>query len=232
MKAYLSTYPVVKTYTSKVVQVVAANCDCSALAWDAPTITPVSIGVNIGASPTIPPPAANTGARTGNAAFDACYYPAGVASCPITGSFQAGSVKYDDGSTAGGIALPSWITFSSTGSESQTITINPPDGSYNGVHTLFATFSATHGTGLADYTALRFTVTCTLTSYTMPAVPAEPTFDLSYIIFDPIMTIDLSTLTYTENPTCNYAVTTAITWTGLDNTFMTQDANNPSLITF
>ena len=74
-------------------------------------------------------------------------------------------------------------------------------------------------------------MTCTLTSYTMPSTPSEPTFDLSYIIFDSVMKIDLSTLAYTENPTCNYATTEAISWTGLESSFMTQDTVNPSLVT-
>ena len=65
----------------------------------------------------------------------------------------------------------------------------------------------------------------------MPSTPTEPTFDLSYIVYATPMTIDLSTLAYTENPTCGYTITTAITWTGIDATFMTQDTNNPSLIT-
>ena len=78
---------------------------------------------------------------------------------------------------------------------------------------------------------MTFTVTCTLTAYTPPTTPAEPTFDLSYIIYDGPLTIDLSTLSYTENPTCGYTTTTAVTWTGLESTFMTQDTNNPSLIT-
>lgn len=96
-------------------------------------------------------------------------------------------------------------------------------------HTLFATFTSDNGPDLT-YTAMVITVSCTLTSYTMPTTPAEPTFDLSYIIYKDPITIDLSTLAYTENPTCNYAITTAITWTGLPS-FMVQDANNPSLVT-
>ena len=96
-------------------------------------------------------------------------------------------------------------------------------------HTLFATYTSDNGPD-PTYTAMKFTVSCTLTSYTMPAVPAEPTFDLSYIVYDPPLTIDLSTLVYTENPTCYYSTSTAITWTGLPS-FMVQDVNNPSLIT-
>ena len=65
----------------------------------------------------------------------------------------------------------------------------------------------------------------------MPSTPTEPTFDLSYVIYDEPMVIDLSTLSYTENPTCGYSITTTITWTGLDATFMTQDTNNLSYVT-
>jgi hypothetical protein len=81
-------------------------------------------------------------------------------------------------------------------------------------HTLFATYTSDNGPDLT-YTALKITVACTLTSYTMPSAPSEPTFDLSYIVFDAPLTIDLSTLAYTENPTCYYTTTSAITWTGL-----------------
>ena len=95
---------------------------------------------------------------------------------------------------------------------------------------MFATFTTDNGPD-HTYTAMTFTVTCTLAAYTPPTTPAEPTFDLSYIIYDGPLTIDLSTLSYTENPTCGYTTTTAVTWTGLETSFMTQDTNNPSLIT-
>ena len=101
------------TYTSKDVRIVAATCVCTALAWDDATISTPSIGVNIGSAETIPLPAANTGARSTNAAFDSCYQSSN--DCTTGGSFQAGSIKYDDGVTVGGTTLPTWITFSSTG---------------------------------------------------------------------------------------------------------------------
>lgn len=150
--------------------------------------------------------------------------------CATTGSFQAGSIKLDDGVTVGGTTLPSWITFSSTGTQTQTISVQPPDGSYNGSYKLFATYTPTNGSA-KTYTAVQFTVTCTITSFTMPTTPAEPTFDLSYIVHDGPLTIDLSTLTYTENPTCGYTITTAITWTGIDSSFMIQNTNNQSMLT-
>ena len=133
--------------------------------------------------------------------------------------------------TAGGTTLPAWITFSSTNSAVQTITISPPDGSVNGQHTLYATFTPTNGSPIT-YTAMTFTVTCTLTDYTLPSAPTDGNggFDLSYIVFDGPLEIDLSTLTWTEVPTCNYAATQQITFTGLES-FMTQSTVNPSLIT-
>ena len=212
VKAYLQDYTSVVTYTSKVVQIVAATCDCTALAWDDATISTPSIGVNIGSTETIPLPVANTAARSTNAAFDNCYQSSN--DCGIGGSFQAGSIKYDDGVTVGGTTLPSWITFSSTGNSVQTVVISPPDGTYNGAHTLYATMTTDNGPD-KTYTAITFTVTCTLTSYVMPATPTDPTFDLGYIVYAVPTTIDLSTLAYTEAPTCGYTITTAITWTGL-----------------
>ena len=95
---------------------------------------------------------------------------------------------------------------------------------------MFATFTTDNGPD-HTYTAITFTVTCTLTSYTEPTTPAEGVFDLSYIVYDAPLTIDLSTLAWTENPTCGYDITTAFTWTGIESSFMTQDANNLSLIT-
>jgi len=43
--------------------------------------------------------------------------------------------------------------------------------------------------------------------------------------------IDLSKLSYVQSPTCGYTSTEAITWTGLQTTFMKQDTQNPSMIT-
>ena len=232
VKSYLEDYTDVKTYTTWDVQVNAASCDCTALLWDAPTIATPSVAVNIGSAETIPVPVANTSNRSTNAGFDYCYASNSEAadSCDLGGTFGAGSITYDDGVTSGGTTLPSWITFSSSGSSTQTVQIDPPDGSYmSQTHTLFATYTSTYGPDLT-YTAMTITVICTITNYDMPTTPAEPTFDLSYIVFAAPMVIDLSTLAYTEQPTCNYEFTEAITWTGLTSSFMTQDSNNASLI--
>ena len=56
---------------------------------------------------------------------------------------------------------------------------------------------------------MTFTVTCEITSYTLPSAPTDGVdgWDLSYIIFDGPLSIDMSKLTWTEVPTCNYAAT-------------------------
>lgn len=73
------------TYTSWVVRITAASCDCTALAWDSPSTTAATVAVNIGSAETIPPPVANTGARSTNAGFDYCYQSA--QDCGTGGSF-------------------------------------------------------------------------------------------------------------------------------------------------
>ena len=85
VKAYLVDYADVKTYTQKDIKVVAATCDCTALAWDDPSLSTPTIEVNIGSTETIPVPVENTGARSTNAAFDNCYQTA--QDCATTGSF-------------------------------------------------------------------------------------------------------------------------------------------------
>ena len=82
-------------------------------------------------------------------------------------------------------------------------------------HTLFATFSSTHG---ADpfYTAFIFTVTCEVTSFTNPSDPSN----VSYTLFTSSLEVDLTSLVYVQSPACGYAYTSSLTWTGLE-TFIT-----------
>lgn len=170
IKAYLVDYPVVKTYTTKTVEITGATCDCSKLAWDAPTVPTPTFAVAATGTPTLVLPVANKGAQATSFGFDACYKLG--SGCAETGRFQAGSIKYDDKVTTGGVALPSWITFSSTGTSTQTITIAPTSGTLNGQHTLFATFTPTNGPE-KTYTVMKFTVTCTITDYSLPSAPSE-----------------------------------------------------------
>lgn len=70
-----------------------------------------------------------------------------------------------------------------------------------------------------------------MTEFQLPSTPSEPTYDLSYIIYDDPMTINLSAEVYTEVPSCLYTTTSVYTWTGLDATFMTIDATNNAIVT-
>lgn len=62
VKAYLVDYTYIKTYTAKSVQITAATCVCSALAWDAPAVLTPTVAVASTENPTVTPPVANKGA--------------------------------------------------------------------------------------------------------------------------------------------------------------------------
>jgi len=181
-----------ESYTLINIVISQTGCNCAALAWDDPTS-----GIDVGAitagvasvSKTLAPPTANTAARSTNAAFDKCYLTS--ADCATTGAYD--SVTWDDGT--GAVALPSWITFTSVSNIVQTVAINPPDGTVVGSHSLIAVFNPTNGND-KTYTALTFTITCQVTSWTVPSAPTSPTFDLSYAVFEAPLPIDISTLAY------------------------------------
>ena len=65
------------------------------------------------------------------------------------------------------------------------------------------------------YNALTFEVTCTITSFTAPSAPTSPPFTLAYTVFEPAISIDVSTLVYVQDPPCGYAYSSTYTWVNL-----------------
>ena len=122
------------------------------------------------------------------------------------------------------VALPAFIDFTSSGISVQDITISPTTSEQIGSYTLKATFQPTHGSAIT-YAALVLTVTCTVTSFTRPAHPA----DLYYNVYAPTASVNVGALTYTMTPPCGYAFDSTFTWTGLTS-FITQDASNSGRI--
>ena len=158
VKSTLSEYTSRTNYSQLTITITEIGCDCSALAWDNPSHLTPTVAVGTPSTQTVPIPTANTAATATNNAFQKCYLNSGT--CATTGSFlDSTGIKYDDGTTAGGVTLPSWITYTSTSSTTQTVTLDPPDGTYVGTHTVLATFSSTHGSD-PTYTAFVITVTC------------------------------------------------------------------------
>lgn len=136
-------------------------------------------------------PVPNTSARTTNAAFDKCYLSG--SNCSETGAFD--SLQWKNGS-ANASTLPSWITFTSSTTTTQTVAINPPNGTVIGTHSLIAVFNPTNGAD-KTFTALTFTVTCQVTSWTKPAAPsASNGFTLTTAVFAAPLTINVATLNY------------------------------------
>ena len=95
--------------------------------------------------------------------------------------------------------MPSWITFTSSGTETQTITLSPTDGTAIGTHDLRVIFTSTNGPD-PEYIALTITVTCEVTSITPPSAP---TTNLEYIVYDPTNNYhDFTNAVYTQVPDC------------------------------
>ena len=107
-------------------------------------------------------------------------------------------MTWDNGS--GATTLPSWITFTSSGSTSQTVSINPTDGTVKGTHNLIAVFNPTNGND-KTFTALTFTVGCEITSFTVSGSPAS---NPTYNIWTQRSIINLTGMTYTQSPACGY----------------------------
>ena len=177
------------------------TCDCSGLAWDDPssgvTVASAILAGTSTSTQTLATAVANTGATATNNAFAKCYEASGT--CATTGAFD--SLTWDDGT--GAAALPSWITFTSSGSTTQTIAITPVDGTVKGTHNIIAVFNPTNGAD-KSYTALTFTVGCEITSFAVSGAPgSNPTYD----IFTSRSIISLTGVTYTQAPACGYTFT-------------------------
>ena len=177
------------------------------MAWDTPTsgvdITSSAIMAGTSASDQVlVKPDQNTGARSSNAAFDNCYIGNAPPGCSADGVITA--ILWDNGT--GDAAKPSWITWppasdtdvnADNSSRDTKITITPPDGTVNGNHNIKVTWTPTYGSAYT-YIALTFKVDCQVTSFTKPSAPVDGQngFDLSYVIFETPLTIDVSTLAY------------------------------------
>ena len=154
-------------------------------------------------SQTLVLPDANTAATATDRSFEKCYKNSGT--CPITGAFD--SVQWDNGS--GAAALPNWITFSTSGTTTQTVSITPPDGTIKGTHSIVAVFNPTNGAD-KTYTALTFTVGCEVASFAVSGAPgSNPTYD----IFSQRSIISLTGLTFTQSPACGYTYTSSFAHT-------------------
>ena len=190
VKSTLDSYTARTTYNQLDITITEVGCDCQYLLWVNPSHSTPTIAVGTPLTENVPIPTADDSQKTTINDFQKCYESSGT--CATTGSFLASTgIKYDDGSTSGGVALPSWITYTSSGSTTQPITINPPDGTYVGTHTLFATFTSTHGAD-PTYNAFVFSVTCQVASFALPSNPA----DVTYTLFTSSLEVDLTSLVY------------------------------------
>jgi len=99
-----------------------------------------------------------------------------------------------------------------------------------GTHNLIVVFNPTYGSD-KTYTALTFTVTCEVTSWTIPSAPTSGGgFDLSYVVFETPLPIDISPLAYVQSPVCGYTFTSTYTWTNLPSFVSEAPAGSGNII--
>ena len=83
-----------------------------------------------------------------------------------------------------------------------------------GVWTIQATQVITYAsfgtTKTIVFDAVQVTVGCTITSVPNPS---PPTTGLTYILYDPQLVIDLTTIPFTQSPPCDYPATNTYVWT-------------------
>ena len=84
------------------------------------------------------------------------------------------------------------------------------------------------------FTGIVLTVGCTITAVASPTSPVQPTWSLTYNIFDAPLIIDLSTIDYPQTPLCGRVVSETFSWPTFPATGTTPlefDAANPELVT-
>lgn len=74
-------------------------------------------------------------------------------------------------------------------------------------------WTPTEGSNTPTYTAVQITVTCEITSFTVSGTPSNQAYD----IWDPLKTIDLTGVTFTQSPACAYTFTGAYTFATTDS---------------
>ena len=177
------------------------SCDCSAMAWTAPTAVTATVNVDASGTPTVPAPVSDDSARSSNTAFSACWE--NSADCATTGTYAASSIVQSDGS-----ALPAWIVWADGG---QTLTVSPVLPSVAGVWTLKGTYTPTNGSA-AQFDVAVITIACVVTSFTKPSNPSS---GLAYDLWNDALAFDFSQ-TWVQDPACGAAFTDTFTWTGLN----------------
>jgi hypothetical protein len=116
-----------------------------------------------------------------------------VDSCAKTGTFT--SVTLDDDSP-----LPTWISHSNG-----ELTVDPASGSVmaDNPYNIKIAWTPDKGSNVPSYTAVEITVTCEITSFEVSDLPA----DVTYSIWDDKQVVDLTGVTYTQVPSCEYTYT-------------------------
>ena len=133
--------------------------------------------------------------------FAKCYLNA--EECVTTGQFADISALSLDGVA---LTTGAWISFPADyDATSPMVNINPTYA-HIGPHVLTVTWTPTWGAA-STYSAITLTIECEITSFTAPSQA-----DITYTIYEPQVSADISALAYVQTPACGYAYTRDYTW--------------------
>lgn len=76
--------------------------------------------------------------------------------------------------------------------------------SYSNLYEIQVTWTPTAGAAPVVYSVLKFSFTCTVTSWTLGNLPTNAQ---AYDVFSPLKIISFDDITYTQSPACGYAYT-------------------------
>ena len=195
-------YPTPVKRMSVPVTVTAATCDCDLLTWDTPSAVVDAVEVALGPLVvTMPTATQNEASKLPTPAIRKCFESGGT--CDFTSTWTPVET--------GQASLPSFITQTGTTDE---LTVTPTVAADRGSWTIYVTQTisyTSHGTTTTvEFDAVELTIGCTITAI---ADPSPPTSGLTYTLYEPTHTIDVSTIPFTQTPPCEYAVTESIVWT-------------------
>jgi hypothetical protein len=150
-------------------QVTSTSCDCTAMAWTAPSIATQTVQIDGSVTPSVNVPTADDSARSSTPAFENCYD--GGNDCVTTGSYAADTdfrFKILGGTYAGiNTSASNWLSFAA-----DTLTIAPTDVALVGIYELVATYTPDSGTA-SEFVIMTLTVECVVTAMNEPSAPVS-----------------------------------------------------------
>jgi hypothetical protein len=201
-------YPDVVRQQPLDVTLISATCDCTLLEWVVPSTVTDAVDVALGpATMTLPSATIDDASKLPTPGIRVCY---------TNGNECQYTLTWTPVETGQG-ALPDFVT--QTGSTAD-LSVDPQTSSHMGIGWSITTVmniqytNGGMGTDSIEFVGLTYDVGCTIVSIENPTDPIEADgWDLTYTLYDFALTIDLSTIAWTQTPPCDYPAVSTTAWT-------------------